>query len=81
MTITIKQEVELRNFEAWSGGKEWLDTILEHEESESILALLTEILNDTSSENYGLTETEVNDFLWFDSYKTVLDYLDIDLCE
>lgn len=81
MTITIKQEIELRNFEAWSGGKEWLDTILEHEASESILILLTDILNDRSSENYGMTETQVNDFLWFDSYDIILEYLDIDLCE
>lgn len=75
-TITIRKEISLEDFEAWSGGKDVLNAILEHEEKDVILDLLTDIINDTDG---TVTETEVNDFLWFTSYDIVEDYLGISL--
>lgn len=75
-TITIRKEISLEDFEAWSGGKDVLNAILEHEEKDVILDLLTNIINDTDG---TVTETEVNDFLWFTSYDIVEDYLGISL--
>ena len=60
MEFTIKQEMTLGNFKAWSGGKDRLDKIIE-----------LDIIDEASefiSENIGteLDETELNDFLWFE---------------
>ena len=66
----------MEDFEAWSGGKDVLNAVLEHEEKDVILDLLTDIINDTDG---TVTETEVNDFLWFTSYDIVEDYLGISL--
>lgn len=45
----------------WSGAVATLETIDDHNKGDELFALLEETFPD------GATETEVNDFLWFDS--------------
>lgn len=57
--ITIKEELHLEEFEAWSGGKETLDTLTDSE---------INIVNDYISELwFELSRTELNDILWFET--------------
>lgn len=56
-------ELCLIDFEAWCGGKSTLDYIIENGGTEAVEALenaLCELYPD------GLTETALNDILWFD---------------
>ena len=61
MNIII-EDVDLRDFDAWSGGKDRLDELIE-------LGLVDEVqqfIEDAYPD--GCTDTEVNDILWFDEY-------------
>lgn len=58
--ITIKQEISLYNFKAWQGGKDTLDNIIEEGKVEEFEALLNECFEE-------LTDTQLNDILWFDT--------------
>jgi hypothetical protein len=51
----------LANFDAWSGGLDTLNTIKEHDKIDDLEYLLEELFY-----NKTPTETEINDFLWFD---------------
>lgn len=53
---------ELKN-ESWSGAIPRLEQIEENGKEEEFLALVNELIS--SSEN-GWTDTELNDFIWFD---------------
>lgn len=75
--IKITTEINLEDFEAWSGGLDTLNAIKKHEEASEILEYLASIL----TEDEGLTETQVNDFLWFDAYDLIIEAFDIDLYE
>lgn len=58
--MKVSYELELINFKAWSGGVNTLNKLVE-------LDLVTEfesILDELYPE--GLTETELNDILWFE---------------
>lgn len=68
--MIITYELDLQNFEAWSGAKDTLERI----QREGKCDLLEQILEDTYPE--GMTETELNDLLWFES-ETVYEWLDI----
>lgn len=62
MSIKITKEVELGEFEAWSGGKDRLDTIKELDildEAQQEIEFMLEGKED-------VTETDVNDILWFE---------------
>ena len=52
-------ETSLENFEAWSGGKDTKDA-LSHSELEKLEQHIEELYPD------GMTDTELNDFLWFE---------------
>ena len=65
------KEFELENFEAWSGAVDTKNTIIEKGKAEDVDYLLDEIFPD------GATETEVNDFLWFEP-ETVFEMLGIE---
>ncbi len=56
-------EESLDNFGAWSGGKDTLDTLKEKGDVDSVECLIEELAS-TSEE--GLTDTNINDFLWFE---------------
>ncbi len=57
--MVVHFELSLENFQAWSGGKDTMDC-LSHSELESLEQHLTELYPD------GMTDTELNDFLWFE---------------
>ena len=57
--ITIKKEISLYNFQAWSGGKDTLNNIIEADK----IDMLEDLLNDCFE---VLTDTQLNDILWFD---------------
>ena len=68
--MTITYELDLNSFQAWSGAKDTLDRV----QREGKCGLLEQILEDTYPD--GMTETELNDLLWFDS-ESVYEWLGI----
>ena len=68
--MTITYELDLNSFQAWSGAKYTLDRI----QREGKCGLLEQILEDTYPD--GMTETQLNDLLWFDS-ESVYEWLGI----
>ena len=68
--MTITYELDLNSFEAWSGAKDTLDRI----QREGKCAELENILEELHPD--GMTETELNDLLWFDS-ESVYEWLGI----
>ena len=59
--MTVTYELDLNSFQAWSGAVDTLNRI----QREGKCSLLEQILEDTYPD--GMTETELNDLLWFDS--------------
>lgn len=59
MTIKIIEEINLADFEAWSGGAYTLQ-VLTLDQCEELEAILDELYPD------GMSDTELNDFLWFE---------------
>jgi hypothetical protein len=57
--MTIKKEISLRDFEFWAGAKQWADVLTPEE-----LDRVEWFLDDCADE---WTETEINDFLWFNT--------------
>ena len=69
--MKITYELDLDRFEAWSGAKDTLERI----QNEGKCTELENILEDLYPD--GMTETELNDLLWFDS-ESVYEWLGID---
>ena len=59
--MKIYYELDLETFEAWSGAKSTLERIRE----EGLCSTLENILEDLYPD--GMSDTELNDLLWFDS--------------
>ena len=68
--MTITYELDLNSFQAWSGAKDTLDRI----QREGKCDVLEQILEDIYPD--GMTETQLNDLLWFDS-ESVYEWLGI----
>ena len=68
--MTITYELDLNNFQAWSGAKKTLERIQCEGKCEELENVLEELYPD------GMTETELNDLLWFDS-ESVYEWLGI----
>ena len=68
--MTITYELDLNNFQAWSGAKDTLERIQSEGKCEELENVLEELYPD------GMTETELNDLLWFDS-ESVYEWLGI----
>lgn len=68
--MTIKSEISLENFEAWSGAVSTLNRIINEGKCSQLEFMLEELYPD------GMTDTELNDLLWHDS-DTVFEWLDI----
>lgn len=68
--MTIKSEISLENFEAWSGGRSTLNRIINEGKCSQLESMLEDLYPD------GMTDTELNDLLWHDS-DTVFEWLDI----
>ena len=58
---TINENETLQNFNAWSGAVETKKAIIEADKAEEFEQLIEELYPD------GLTDTTLNDLLWFDS--------------
>ena len=69
--MKIYSEISLENFEAWSGAADTLNRVKEEGKCDELEALLEDLYPD------GMSETELNDFLWFDS-DTVYEWLGIE---
>ena len=59
--MKISREMNLRNFEAWSGAKDTLNKLIELDKCEELEAVIEDIYPE------GMTETQLNDILWFDN--------------
>ena len=59
--MIIKTETNLRNFETWSGATETKNLILDAGLEEEFEGLIEELYPN------GLSDTELNDILWFDA--------------
>ena len=59
--MKITYELDLANFGAWSGATDTLETIVNNNLVSDVEALLEEAYPN------GMTETELNDLLWFES--------------
>lgn len=57
--MTVKFEISLRDFDFWGGAKTYTD-LLTPTELDRIEYCLTDLSDDW-------TETEINDFIWFDT--------------
>lgn len=58
--MTISYEFNIEKFEAWSGGKDTKEDIIRNNKEEEFTTYVEDIFPE------GCTETEMNDFLWFD---------------
>ena len=58
--IKITKEMTLCQFEAWAGAKDRLEKIIEKDLVNEVEEMIAEIWPN------GASETEINDFLWFD---------------
>lgn len=55
---------DIRSFEAWSGGNSWKQVVLNS--SEDVIDYVNSLLDELFTEDSHATQTDVNDFLWFD---------------
>ena len=58
--MKITSEISLKNFKAWSGAKDTLNKLIELDKCDELEFILDDLYPN------GLTETELNDVLWFD---------------
>ena len=56
----VQKEISLTEFKAWSGGKDRLEKIIDYDMVDEATDYIMAVLGDT------FTETELNDFLWFE---------------
>ena len=68
--MTITYELDLNSFEAWRGATDTLARIQREGKCAELENILEELYPD------GMTETELNDLLWFDS-ESVYEWLGI----
>lgn len=59
--MTITYDLDLNSFNAWSGAVDTLDRIQREGKCEELENILEDLYPD------GMTETQLNDLLWFDS--------------
>ena len=70
--MTITKELDLDNFEAWSGAVSTLDRIRSEGKQSDLECILEELYPD------GMTETELNDLLWFEDETVLHEWLGLD---
>lgn len=76
--MEYKVESDLWDFQAWSGGKDTLDTLKEKDDTKEVENLIEEMFCGSVP-----SDTEINDFLWFerDAIAEHLGYKDWDAYE
>jgi hypothetical protein len=72
--MKLYNETRLTDFQAWSGAVDTKNTIIDNDKMEDFEALIDELYPD------GLSETQLNDLLWFDS-EWVFESLGIEIEE
>lgn len=77
--MRIYKEIELRDFEAWSGAEDTMETLrkLDNVVGGDVFSVLEDCL---VNDGIDYDETELNDFLWFET-DTIADWLDYDSWE
>lgn len=60
--MVYTEEFNAYNFEAWSGGKDTLNDVIDAGKTSELEALIDEIFDPSNPP----TKTDINDFLWFD---------------
>ena len=58
--FNVIQEINLEEFKTWSGAVNRLEKIIEYDMVDEATDYIISVLGDT------FTETELNDFLWFE---------------
>ena len=58
--MKITSEMSLKNFKAWSGAVDTLNKLIELDKCDELEFILDDLYPD------GLTETQLNDILWFE---------------
>ena len=58
--MKITSEISLKNFKAWRGAKDTLNKLIELDKCDDLEFILE------SEYPNGLTDTQLNDLLWFD---------------
>lgn len=59
--MKIYSEISLENFEAWSGGRDTLDVLIEKDLCDQLEAIIDDI-----EPEEGWSDTAINDLLWFE---------------
>lgn len=67
--MKIYSEISLENFEAWSGGRDTLDVLIEKDLCDQLEAIIDDI-----EPEEGWSDTEINDLLWFER-DSIADWL------
>jgi hypothetical protein len=67
------KECDLDQFEAWSGGKDTLEVLIERDDCDSV----QQFIEDCFADDDIPSETTINDFLWFDR-DTIAQHLGYD---
>ena len=65
--MKIVSEVNFYDFEAWSGGRDTMNDLLCNLDHCELDALEEKILDVIDPEREGITDTQLNDFLWFEA--------------
>lgn len=58
--MQMTYELDLRSFDAWSGGRITLDRIIEEGKCSTLEFMLEDLYPD------GMSDTQLNDLLWFE---------------
>lgn len=72
--MIITMEMDLANFEFWSGAKETFKIIKEHNKVDECQAMLEDLYPN------GMSDTQLNDLFWFDD-DWLFEVLDIEIEE
>ena len=74
--MQYKVDFDIENFEFWSGAKDVFDRCVQEDKLED----LERLIEDTF---YGSvpSETEINDFVWFDAADLIFENDDCDDCD
>lgn len=55
------KECSLEDFDAWSGGRDTLDFLVNHGLCDRVESMIEDVFTETP------TDTDINDFLWFET--------------
>jgi len=72
--MKIQKDVNLEDFEAWSGARDTLNQLIKFDKCEVVEDYINEFMPDA-------TETEVNEFLWFEDDFIAVELLQLTIDE